>query len=115
MVMSEDAYISSLKFSLWNLLAGTRGGLTRVRIIKLLRERPYNINQIKEKLDLDYKTVQHHIRFLMDSRIITTGEKRYGSMYFISPLLEKNMGLFDEILDKIGENNINKEGKDSKR
>jgi predicted transcriptional regulator len=106
--MEEDVYVKSLKFSLWNLLAGTRGGFTRIQIIKLLRKRPYNINQLKDKLSLDYKTVQHHIRFLMDSNIITTGEKRYGSMYFLSPLLEKNMGLFEEILDKVGENKINK-------
>jgi predicted transcriptional regulator len=107
--MSDDAFLNTLKFSLWNLLAGTRGGFTRIRIIKLLRRRPYNINQLKEKLDLDYKTIQHHIRFLMDSDIITCSDKkRYGSMYFLSPLLERNMNMFDEILDKVGESRINK-------
>ena len=110
--MEDDPYINSLKFSLWNLLAGTRGGLTRIRIIKLLRNRPYNTNQLKDELGLDYKTIQHHIKFLMDSNIITCGdEKRYGSMYFLSPLLEKNISLFDEILDKIGQNKLNKKGK----
>ena len=110
--MSDDVYLNSLKFSLWNLMAGTRGGLTRIRIIQLLRERPYNTNQIKDTLNLDYKTVQHHIKFLMDSNIITFGnEKRYGSVYFLSPTLEKNISLFDEILEKMGETQISKKNK----
>ena len=114
--MSDDVYLNSLKFSLWNLLAGTRGGLTRIRIIQLLRERPYNTNQIKDTLNLDYKTVQHHIKFLMDSNIITcSDEKRYGSMYFLSPTLEKNIGLFDEILEKMGQNQISKKDKRNAR
>ena len=113
--MEDDPYINSLKFSLWNLLAGTRGGFTRIQIIKLLRERPYNTNQLKDKLKLDYKSVQHHMKVLLDPNIITCGDqKKYGSMYFLTPLLEKNMSLFDEILDKIGENKLNKRGKNQR-
>jgi DNA-binding transcriptional ArsR family regulator len=81
--------------------------MTRVQIIKILRERPYNTNQLHEKLGLDYKTIQHHIRVLTNGNMINTDEKgRYGSVYFLSPLLEQNMQLFDEILDKIGESKI---------
>jgi len=99
----EEGYIRSLRLSLWELLAGTRGGLTRVKILKCLRERPYNMNQLHEKLKMDYKTIQHHIRVLMKGNIITTTDvNRYGHMYYLSPLLEENIHLFEEILDKIG-------------
>ena len=106
----DDIYVRSLKQYLWHLLAGTKGGITRIQIIRLLLERPYNANQIHEKLQLDYKTVQHHLRVLLKRNIITTQDERsYGSMYFISPLMEENMNLFEEILDKIGKNKINEE------
>jgi DNA-binding transcriptional ArsR family regulator len=111
--MVDSSYLVSLKHSLWNLLAGTRGGLVRIRMLKLLRQRPYNINQLSEKLSLDYKTVQHHIKVLLDANIIVTDDrKKYGSMYFLSELLEDNIGLFDEIWERIGETNINRKEKD---
>jgi DNA-binding transcriptional ArsR family regulator len=60
-----------------------------------------------EKLSLDYKTIQHHIKVLTGGNIITANEgSRYGSMYFISPLLEKNMYLYEEISAKIGKKQI---------
>lgn len=105
--MPDSSYVISLKHALWNLLAGTRGGVTRIRIIMLLRERPYNMNQLHERLSLDYKTVQHHIKVMLDERIITTTDsKKYGSMYFLSPLIEENPAILDEILDKTGEKKI---------
>jgi DNA-binding transcriptional ArsR family regulator len=113
--MEDSGYLMALKHSLWNLLAGTRGGVTRIEIIKLLRERPYNTNQLHEKLNLDYKTIQHHMRMLMNGNIVTTGEgKKYGSMYFLSPLFEANQGLFDEILGKVGKSQINRKAKNKK-
>ena len=107
--MEDSGYLLALKRTLWHVLAGTRGGVTRIQILELLRERPYNVNQLHEKMQLDYKTIQHHIRVLTKEKIITTDdERKYGSMYFISPLLEKNMYIFDEILNKTGKREINK-------
>jgi len=112
MFMEETGYLLSFKHSLWNILAGTRGGVTRILIIELLKDRPYNVNQLHEKLGLDYKTIQHHIKVLTRGNVITTEEKgKYGSMYFLSPTLEKNIYLLDEILAKIGKKEINKENK----
>ena len=103
----EDVYIRSLRQYLWHILAGTKGGVTRIHILSLLRDRPYNANQLHEKLTLDYKTVQHHLRVLSKGNLITTdGEKSYGAMYFISPILEDNMHLLDEIMGKIGKNEL---------
>ena len=36
----------SVKRLLWFLFAGSRGGDNRIRIIDLLKEHPYNINQL---------------------------------------------------------------------
>nr|MDP8941577.1 winged helix-turn-helix domain-containing protein [Thermoproteota archaeon] len=49
---------------LWYLFAGSKGGDNRIKIIELLKERPYNMNQLAEKLNLDYKAIKHHIAVL---------------------------------------------------
>lgn len=72
-------------------------------IIKELHDRPYNANQLAEKLGLDYKTVRHHLKVLMENGIIETnvGEK-YGAMFFLSRSMESEYHLFLEIWNKIG-------------
>jgi predicted transcriptional regulator len=92
-----------MKRVLWYLIAGSRGGANRARIIKALYDRPYNVNQLSEELDLDYKTIKHHIKVLEDHNIIinSTGEKKYGAMYFLSNRMEEKYPLFQEILSKM--------------
>ena len=80
-----------MKKLLWWLIAGTRGGPNRARIINLLYERPYNANQLSEELKLDYKTVKHHLNVLKKNQIINTPtEDSYGKMYFLSNFMENN-------------------------
>lgn len=92
-----------MKRLLWWLIAGTKGGLNRARIIMILHDRPYNANQLTEQLGLDYKTVQHHLKVLKKNDIITTaGDKKYGAMYFLSDLMETHYEIFREIWEQIG-------------
>lgn len=94
-----------MKKILWWLLAGTKGGINRARIIKVLHKRPYNANQLSEKLNLDYKTIRHHIKVLLDNKIITATGAKYATMYFLSENMEANYEVFIDIwkkLDKIG-------------
>ncbi|MDO9044615.1 MAG: winged helix-turn-helix domain-containing protein [Methanobacteriaceae archaeon] len=93
-----------MKKILWWLIAGTKGGINRARIINELKERPYNAHQLSEKLELDYKTVRHHIKILEENKIITSTGEKYGTMYFLSSQLEDNYKLFEDIWKKMGEN-----------
>jgi DNA-binding transcriptional ArsR family regulator len=88
---------------LWWLITGTKGGFNRGQIINLLLKRPYNANQLAQKLELDYKTVRHHIKVLEDNNVVTTSGENYGIMYFISPPIEENQKLFQEIWNEIEE------------
>lgn len=94
----------SMKKILWWLIAGTKGGINRARIINELHERPYNAHQLSEKLELDYKTVRHHIKILEENKIITSTGEKYGTMYFLSSQLEDNYKLFEDIWTKMEEN-----------
>jgi len=91
----------SVKRLLWFLFAGSRGGDNRIRIIDLLKEHPYNINQLAEALRLDYKVVQHHITVLEKNNIINKMGEKYGILYFISNYLEANIDAFNDIKSKI--------------
>ena len=85
---------------LWFLFAGSRGGENRIRIIDLLKKRPYNINQLADTLGVDYKLVQHHIGVLERNNMVTrTGEKheKHAVLYFISNYLEANIEALNEI------------------
>lgn len=68
---------------LYWLLGGSRGGPTRLHILRILQKKPMNMRQLSLLLGMDYKTVQGHIELLMENGIVETPEKRYGSVYFI--------------------------------
>ena len=86
---------------LWYLFAGSKGGVNRIRIIELLKKRPYNINQLAEVLGLDYKAIQHHIVALQRNNLVSKMGEKYGILYFISNYLEANMESFNEVRSKI--------------
>lgn len=93
-----------LKSLVWYILAGSRGGESRARIVKVLRERPCNANQLAEFLNLDYKTVRHHLKVLEDNGIVVSASAKglYGLVYMLSEEMENMFEEFREIWDKIG-------------
>ncbi len=82
---------------LWELLAGTKGGINRARIIDVLKRRPYNANQLAEILSLNYKTIKYHIEILEKKDIITSTGRGYGALYFLSDKMEANFNTFLQI------------------
>ena len=96
-----SAFRRPLKYLLGWLIAGTRGGATRAEIIKALREKPQNANQLANLLKMDYRTIRHHLRVLEKNRIVTSAGEGYGTTYFLSVEMEENYALFEEILEKI--------------
>ena len=92
---------TTMKQLLWYLIAGTRGGQTRGQIISALLQRPMNANRLAEALSLDYKTIQHHLRVLLQNGVLTVVNKgNYGAVYFVSELMDKK--LFGEIWERFG-------------
>jgi two-component system cell cycle sensor histidine kinase/response regulator CckA len=73
------------------LIEGTRGGKTRAFILRHLTERSYNANQLAKALNMDYKTVRHHLKVLLKKGIITRGHDEYYGLYFISKNIESDL------------------------
>lgn len=55
------------------VLTGTQGGETRLRLLKVLDERPQNAPQLAETLELSQPTLDHHLNILQENGLI---EKR---------------------------------------
>jgi len=92
---------AALRQLLWYLLAGARGGANRARILETLKERPYNAHQLAERLGLDYRTIRHHLDLLLKNRLISRpAGDAYAAPYFLSPILEANFAIFEEVRRK---------------
>ena len=83
------------------LLARSRGGENRCRILRLLLDQgPLNANQIASSLRLHYTTVKHHLDKLLGKEVVamTPRGDSYGALYFLTYQMERNLEFFEEIL-----------------
>jgi len=83
------------------LFTGTRGGFTRLRIIMLLIDRPFNTHQLSKEMGLDYKAIQHHMKVLEKNNLVTKVGEKYGAMFHLSNFLEINIRALDEAIEKL--------------
>jgi DNA-binding IclR family transcriptional regulator len=75
--------------------------MTRTEILMRLQAHPHNTNQLAKLLNLDYKTVQHHLDVLVENRLLSRHGK-YGGLYFLTPELEAEKATLREIWGKSG-------------
>lgn len=86
---------------LWYVLTGTRGGQNRVRILEAIDERPRNANQLADDLDLDYKTVRHHLDVLMENDIVIKSGDDYGAVYLPTDRADHHWETVENIIQKV--------------
>ncbi|MFB5620161.1 MAG: ArsR family transcriptional regulator [Nitrosopumilus sp.] len=85
------------KMTFWYLFATSKGAKTRIKIMNLIQNRPYNTHQISQDLKMDYKAIKHHMQILEKNNIIGKFDAQYGATFYLSSLFEENKVLFDEI------------------
>lgn len=73
----------------------------RIRIIRILRERPYNTNQVTRMLGIDYKTTEHHMRVLKENRIVVPSGDHYGAVFLLTPEMVASLPEFETISQKV--------------
>ncbi len=103
----QNALDPSFRRMMVYIFVGSRGGQNRARIVDMLRGDPSNPNKISEKLQLDYKTVQHHIRMLEQNGVIVASSKgSYGAVYFLTPYFEKHFDIISRMWAGFGQSQI---------
>ncbi len=86
---------SASRTLLWYLLAGTRGGPNRIRILEELRVHPNNAHQLSAQLGIDYRTIRHHLGLLERNGLVYRPVGRgYAAPYELAPDVEVR---FEEI------------------
>jgi DNA-binding transcriptional ArsR family regulator len=91
---------------LWQVLAGTRGGPNRARVLRALDRRPRNANQLAEDLELSYKTVRHHLDVLEDNGVIDSGDSDYGRIYLPSDRVRRHWDTAEEIMNQLDDEQL---------
>lgn len=86
---------------LWQVLAGTRGGPNRARILKALDARPRNANQLAEDLGLAYHTVRHHLEVLEANGVVTSSGEDYGTVYLPSERTRQHWETVETIIEQV--------------
>ena len=83
---------------------GTPDRPPRARVVELLGEEPMNAHRISERLKLDYKTVQYHLKLLEENQVIVASSPKaaYGAVYFLTPYVEKHLGVLRQMWPNLG-------------
>ncbi len=90
------------KMILWFIISGTKGGINRAKILNLIKDTPMNANKIATVLNLDHKTIVHHVKILSKNDLVIKAEKDYGAEYQLSQIMKENHVVLEEIMKKIG-------------
>lgn len=92
--VTDTSYAKNL---FWMVFANSRGGNNRIRIIGALKRSPLNAHQLAKEMGLNYRAIQHHIGVLEKNSLVSHVGEKYGTVYYLSTLIEVNMAIFDNI------------------
>lgn len=59
-----------------------------------------NTNQLSNDLELNYKTVQHHLEVLEENDVVTTRGDDYGKLYFLTDRMTNNLDILEEVVEQ---------------
>lgn len=61
-----------------------------------------NANQLATELELDYKTVRHHLDLLVENGVIESVGDGYGDVYFLTDRMEQNLDVLEDVATTAG-------------
>jgi DNA-binding transcriptional ArsR family regulator len=90
--------VDSYSRVLWWLFSSSAGARTRGRVIVALRAEPKNAQQLATELAVDYTTVRHHLKVLLENSVIESTGPHYGQVYSLAATAEARWAELDSIL-----------------
>ncbi len=105
-----------IKYLLYWLIVGTRGGPTRLKIIDALNQSSLNANQLAAVLKISYKTTKGHLEILEKNKIVIGSVDSGGiTTYILSQTMQDNYAVFEKLLKKVDENKTDESKNRQKR
>ncbi|WP_297068732.1 winged helix-turn-helix domain-containing protein [Thermococcus sp.] len=86
---------------LW-LLVGSKGGRTRVRILRLVMEKPVNVHKVAKELGLNYRTAKYHLGLMLEHGIVEKVGEDYGAIYVPSHDVEESWDEIEKLIEVNG-------------
>lgn len=83
------------------VFTGMGGRYTRLRILCAIIVDPLNSQQIANKLNLDYKTVQFNLKILEKNNFVIREGKGYGDMFSPSEIILSNLPTLYAVIRKV--------------
>lgn len=77
-----------LKKALFWLIIASRGGETRAKILNMLISNPLNKNELSKRLNLNYRTITHHLNILKQNGLISEDDRYGGLVYLRDGIME---------------------------
>jgi len=71
-------------YDTFRLVVRMRGSSTRIRVLNAILDKPKNKLQLAKELGVDWKTVDNHVRMLMESRLIEEKSIDISKCYLIT-------------------------------
>lgn len=91
----DDIHIKRLFY--W-LFFASRGGFTRIQIVIKLLNSPLNKNELSVALDLNYRTIEHHIKVLVENNIVEGDNRKYDSIFYLKESVKPHIERLAEII-----------------
>lgn len=80
----------------------------RIKILKSIIDDPKNANQISKDIDVNYRTIEHHLKLLSENKLIMAQGEGYGKVYFVSSLISENMHLLKKVFNETEKEGVTK-------
>ena len=93
----EKSGYQQMEKALWYVFVGSRGGANRIWIVRELKSRPRNANELASRLEVDYNTITHHLDVLVEHNVAEPGDNDYGQLYFLTDQFEHHWATFETI------------------
>lgn len=84
----------------WWLIIGSKGGITRAKILRSICHKPMNANQLSEAMNVNYRTAKFHLDVMQKNGLVKSIGPKYGLVYFPTAKCVAHKELLMKVIEK---------------